>query len=251
MKPTVLIVEDSLIIAMDIKSILEEEGYNVISNVISVEQAILQIEKSIPDLVLIDINLKKEKDGINLGHYLLKKGSIPYIYISSCSDKFTLERVKETYPHGFIAKPFKKTDILITISLTLNNFRRNVTDISRSDISADTHVPFILKEIVGYIEDNINEKITISDLSLRSRWKKQHFIRVFTNYLGETPYQFILAKKIAMAKKMIIETDIPVSDIGFELGFQSHANFCNAFKKITNKTPSNFRICYSNLRPVA
>jgi AraC-like DNA-binding protein len=251
MKPTVMIVEDSLIIAMDIRSILEAEGYHVISNVISVEQAIFEIEKSTPDLVLIDINLKKEKDGINLGHYLLKNGRIPYIYISSCSDKFTLERVKETYPHGFIAKPFKKTDILITVSLALNNFKRQIIDAGGDSNGTDANVPFILKEIVGYIEENINEKITISDLSLRSRWKKQHFIRVFTNYIGETPYQFVLSKKIAMAKKMIIETDIPVSDIGFELGFQSHANFCNAFKKITNKTPSNYRIFYSNLRPVA
>ena len=251
MKPTIIIVEDNLIISMDIRSILEEEGYNVLSNVTNVEQAILLIEKSLPDLLLIDINLKKEKDGVNLGHYLLKKGGIPYVYITSCTDKFTLERVKETYPHGFIVKPFKKIDILTNVLLTLNNFKQNTADISRSEINAYTHVPLILKEIVGYIEDNVNEKITISDLSLRSRWKKQHFIRVFTNYIGETPYQFILAKKIAMAKKMIIDTDIPVVDIGFELGFQSHANFCNAFKKITSKTPTNFRILYSNLRPVA
>lgn len=251
MKPTIIVVEDNLIISMDIRSILEEEGYNVINNVTSVEQAILLIEKMSPDLVLVDINLKKEKDGVNLGHYLLKKGVVPYIYITSSSDKFTMERVKETYPQGFIVKPFKKIDIVTTVSLVLNSVRKNNMEVSKSSINVDTEVPYILKEIVGYIEDNINEKITISDLSLRSRWKKQHFIRVFTNYIGETPYQFILAKKIAIAKKMIIETDISVIDIGFELGFQSHANFCNAFKKITSKTPTNFRIFYSNLRPVA
>ncbi|MFV5685689.1 response regulator transcription factor [Flavobacterium sp. GB2R13] len=251
MKPTIIIVEDSLIIAMDIRSILEQEGYNVISNVVSVEQAILLIEKTPPDLVLIDINLKREKDGVNLGHYLLKKGGIPYVYITSCSDKFTLERVKETYPQGFIVKPFKKIDILTTVSLALNNFKQNNIEATKTSDIIDLEVPYILKGIVSYIEDNINEKITISDLSLRSRWKEQHFIRVFTNYIGETPYQFILSKKIAMAKKMIIETDIPVIEIGFELGFQSHANFCNAFKKITSKTPTNFRIFYSKLRPVA
>jgi AraC family transcriptional regulator len=142
-------------------------------------------------------------------------------------------------------------DILTTVSLTLNNYKRNTNEISKSVSVLDIEVPYILKEIVSYIEDDINEKTTISDLSLRSRWKKKHFIRVFTNYIGETPCQFILAKKISMAKKMMIETDIPVIDIGFELGFQSHANFCNAFKKITSKTPTNFRIFYSNLRPVA
>ena len=251
MIPNILIVEDSLIIAMDIRNILEDDGYNVISNVVSVEQAVLFIEKNMPNLVLIDINLKKEKDGVNLGHYLQKKGDIPFIYITSCADKFTLERVKETYPHGFIVKPFKKIDIVTAVSLAFNNFKRNTVDVTGGTTIIDRDVPFILKEIVEYIEHNINEKISISDLSVRSRWKKQHFIRVFTNYIGKTPYQFILSKKIAMAKKMITETDIPVIDIGFELGFQSHANFCNAFKKITTKTPSDFRIRYSNLRPVA
>jgi AraC-like DNA-binding protein len=247
MKPTVIIVEDNLIIAMDIRGILEEEGYHVVSNIVSVEQAIFIIEKSPPDLILIDINLKKEKDGINLGHYLLKKGGIPYVYITSCSDKFTLERVKETYPQGFVVKPFKRIDILTTVSLALNNFKQNNTYTTKTSETVDHEVPYILKGIVGYIEDNINEKITISDLSLQSRWKEQHFIRVFTNYIGETPYQFILSKKIAMAKKMIIETDIPVIEIGFELGFQSHANFCNAFKKITIKTPNEYRKFYGNI----
>ncbi len=70
-RETILIVEDELLIAMDIKGILEEEDYNVISNVVSVEEAMECINNVNPQLVLIDINLKENQTGIDLGNYLL------------------------------------------------------------------------------------------------------------------------------------------------------------------------------------
>jgi hypothetical protein len=55
------------------------------------------------------ILILKDRDGINLGHYLLSKGGVPYIYVSANTDNFTMERVKESRPNGFIAKPLKRT----------------------------------------------------------------------------------------------------------------------------------------------
>ena len=78
--PTILVVEDELIIALDIKEILEQEGYNVIINT-TVTQAIIAIEAHSPALVLISTNLNQEKDGVNLGEYLFqKKNSAIYLY---------------------------------------------------------------------------------------------------------------------------------------------------------------------------
>jgi len=81
MKTTILIAEDDFIIATDIRAILEEQGYSVVGNLNCVEEAVTFIEKTPPNLVLIDINLKKAKDGINLGNYLLKKGGIWHVYV--------------------------------------------------------------------------------------------------------------------------------------------------------------------------
>jgi hypothetical protein len=83
-----------------VKGILEA-GFTVITNIASVEEAILQIELC-PRLVLIDINLKKDRDGINLGHYLLSKGGVPYIYVSANTDNFTMERVKRVVLTGLL-----------------------------------------------------------------------------------------------------------------------------------------------------
>lgn len=240
---TIVVVEDDYIIALDVRGILEEAGYTVITNIVSVEQAILMIETCKPDLVLIDINLKKNRDGVSLGNYLLNKGGIPYVYVSAITDNFTLERVKESRPHGFIVKPFKKIDVTTTVALVLNNFELAEHEASRIGATgySDGEIPYFLKDIVDYVEENIDRKISIAELALRSRWKEQHFIRIFTNYIGETPYQYILRKKICKAKTLISDTTLTFSEVSFELGFQSYGNFCNAFKKITGETPNSFR----------
>jgi AraC-like DNA-binding protein/CheY-like chemotaxis protein len=247
MGSTIIVVEDDFIIALDVRGILEEAGFSVITNIATVEEAIARIELDKPDLVLIDINLKKNKDGINLGHYLLNKGGTPYIYLSGNTDNFTMDRVKETRPHGFIVKPFKKTDVTTAVALVLSSYdiNKKVDDAIAEHKDVVGQVPYCLKDVMDYVEDNIGKKFTISELAERSRWKEQHFIRMFSYYIGETPYQYILKRKIDRAKKLIIETKITFSEISFELGFQSYGNFCNAFKRITGKTPNIFRKFHS------
>jgi AraC-like DNA-binding protein len=243
-KPTVLIVEDNFIIALDIRIILEEERYILRPTVSSYEDAILSIEKDKPDIVLIDISLQGSKDGVNLGNYLLRRRGVCYIYISSHSDKFTIARVKESCPSGFIVKPFKRADIVTIIEIAFDNFSRNETAAMSAEQKVNIEVPFVLQNIVKYIDEHIDEKISIDELSIISRWKSQHFIRVFTNFIGVTPYQYILKKKMAKAKDLICNTDLSYSEVSFDLGFQSYANFSNAFKKATGKTPAEYKKFY-------
>ena len=239
--PTILVVEDELIIALDIKEILNEEGYNVVTNVITVNDAINAIEEITPALVLVDINLKREKDGIDLGAYLLQRDDVPYIYITSYSDKATLERVTETRPYGYIVKPFKPEDLKTTVSIVLSNFKHRFVDIKRQEKEINSDIPFVLKQSINYINENITEKITVSDLVKPTRWASQHYTRLFTKYVGVTPSRYILDRKIEKAKVLLSETTMPITQISFELGIKSHSNFCSAFKKSTGKTPENYR----------
>jgi YesN/AraC family two-component response regulator len=244
MKPLILIVEDELIIALHIKEILKEEGFDEIINVDNVNDAITTIENLNPSLVLIDISLRQDKDGVHLGAFLLERDKIPFIYITSYSDKSTLERVRETRPYGYIVKPFKPTDLKSTVDIVLHNFKHRNIDVLRQDKEISNDIPFILKQSLKYINDNINEKIKISDLANQTRWESQHFNRLFTQYIGSTPYKYIMDKKIEKAKTLLIETKIPIVQLSFDLGFKSHSNFCSIFKKVTGKTPENFRKWY-------
>jgi AraC-like DNA-binding protein len=243
MKETILVVEDELLIALDIKEILNEEGYEAIINVANVEKAISIIQEINPTLVLIDINLKQDKDGIELGEYLLLKDNIPYIYLTSYHDKLTLDRAKDTRPHGYIIKPFKSHDLLTTISIVLNNFKHNKVDPKRTNEEIDNNIPYKIKETITYINNHVFDKIEIAELAALTPWKTHHFIRLFTKYLGETPYQYILKRKIKKAEALLAETNQPINEISYDLGFHSYSNFCIAFKKMnTNITPENFRL---------
>ena len=123
-KINVLIVEDDFIIALDIKEILEESGLQVISIVTNYNDAINILQHKTPDLVIIDVKLcQSVNDGIDLGNYLLHQNIIPFIYITSVDDKHNINRIIESRPNGFIAKPFKKIDLQITGNLTLHKFK--------------------------------------------------------------------------------------------------------------------------------
>lgn len=241
LNPQILIVEDELLIAKDISLILEQEGYGTRIGITTAEEAITELSKADYAMVLIDINLRNGSDGVALGNYLLELDSIPYVYITSHADNVTIDRVKDSRPHGIIIKPFKPLDIKTTVSVVLNNYKHKHIDVFRSEEQLVNDVPFLLKKVVKYIEENISNRIDINELAQMTRWSSQHFIRVFTQFMGDTPYQFILKKKIEKAKVLATESDISMKDIAFELGFQSYGNFCKLFKRETGKNPDEYR----------
>lgn len=247
MKPTILVVEDEFKIAEEIKEILEIEGYEVITYLTTVNNAIKLIETHQPVLVLMETHLRLDtkNDGISLGQFLLNKGTIPYIYITSSSDNVTLDRVKDTRPHGMIIKPFKPIDIKAMVSIVLNNQKHQLVDSLRKEENLEEFmtydVPFALKEVVDYMNANIDLRLDVREISKMTKWKYMHFIRVFTKYIGVTPYQYLLKKKVAKAKLLISETEIPLTQISVELGFNCYSNFCNVFKREVGTTPNNLR----------
>lgn len=240
-KIKILIVEDELLIAKDISIILDKEGYESTIGVTTVADAIVALENDNFNLVLIDIKLRNDSNGIDLGDYLLKKDTIPFIYITSNSDNITMSRVKDTRPHGIIIKPYKPIDILTTVALVLNNYKHKNIDIVRSNTMNIDEVPFILKEVVKYIDNHVDGRIDIDDLANSTPWGNQHFIRVFTKYVGDTPYQYVLKKKIEKSKVLITETELPLKDIAFDLGFLSYGNFCKLFKRELGMNPDVYR----------
>jgi len=116
----ILIVEDESIIAEDISDSLISLGYRITGMVYSGEEAIEAAAKFRPDLVLMDVNLQGEIDGITAAAEIRSRFQIPVVYLTAYADENTLRRVNATKPFGYIVKPFEEKNLHTTIQLALH-----------------------------------------------------------------------------------------------------------------------------------
>lgn len=115
----ILLVEDDDIIARVEDWRLKNLGYTVCGRATNGAEAIELVADKKPDIVLMDINIRGDIDGIETTKRIKKTYNVPVIYVTSHSDGATLERAKETKPDGFIIKPFDDNDLRVAIELAL------------------------------------------------------------------------------------------------------------------------------------
>lgn len=119
----ILVVEDEIIIARDIQSSLESLGYQVLAIAISGLEAIEKTQNLRPDLILMDIRLRGDMDGIEAAEEIWKRFRIPIVYATGYSDWATLERARQTAPFGYILKPVEERELYVTIETALQRYR--------------------------------------------------------------------------------------------------------------------------------
>ncbi|MFW5727351.1 MAG: PAS domain S-box protein [Spirochaetia bacterium] len=118
-KPVILVVEDEQIVALDLTRTLESLGYVVLPHVDSGEEALDVISRNSLDLILLDIRLKGEMDGIETARHIRRRFSTPFIFLSTFSDEETLSRAKRTEPYGYITKSSHQNDLHSMIEMAL------------------------------------------------------------------------------------------------------------------------------------
>lgn len=123
MKQNVLIVEDERIVSLDLKNRITELGYNVAGIVSTGEDAILEAARLLPDIILMDIMLKGQFDGIQASEVIYQKHHIPVIFITAFSDEKTFSRAVTTEPFGYLVKPFDTRDLKNAIEIALYKSR--------------------------------------------------------------------------------------------------------------------------------
>jgi PAS domain S-box-containing protein len=114
-----LIVEDERIVAMDLKHRLERFGYKVVDMVANGKDAIASVETHMPDIVLMDIRIQGDIDGIQTAGILHERFDIPHIYLTAHRDDETIGRAKHTEPYGYLLKPFNDREIQTTIEMAV------------------------------------------------------------------------------------------------------------------------------------
>ena len=119
----ILIVEDEMITAGDLKANLEDLGYIIAGTARSAESAIEDIAKLDADLILMDITLAGEMNGIEGASIIKKRFDIPVIYITASTDNATMTRAKTTEPFGYIIKPYEKRELYFAIEIAIYKHR--------------------------------------------------------------------------------------------------------------------------------
>lgn len=121
-KDQILIAEDEPTVAQDLKCRVEGLNYEVAGLAHSAEQAIALAKRLRPDLVLMDIQLEGEMDGIQAAEEI-RKFRIPIVYVSGFCDSPVLQRAQLTEPYGYVLKPYRTSDLKISIELSLQRYR--------------------------------------------------------------------------------------------------------------------------------
>lgn len=163
----ILIVEDNVIIADDMQSMLEEIGYEIVDNVIVYEQAEEVLKTQQVDLVLIDIILASDKTGIDLGKHIRENYDIPFIFVTSNSDRATVENAKTVKPNGYLVKPFEQQDLYTSIEIALSNFTYGVSGVEKKDTHSEEDVPMsnsVLKDSIFVKKQHLYYRIQFGDI---------------------------------------------------------------------------------------
>jgi two-component system, response regulator PdtaR len=122
-KPAILITEDEAIVANDIKETLKSLGYDVVGIAKSGEIALEKVKTLKPDLVLMDIHLATDMDGVETAGKIHALYDIPIIYLTAYADKALLDRAKVTEPYGYVIKPYDERELYSVIEMALYKHR--------------------------------------------------------------------------------------------------------------------------------
>jgi DNA-binding LytR/AlgR family response regulator len=220
----ILIVEDEMIIAANIAMQLKNLGYHVTATIPRGEEILPSIEKNLPDIILMDINLKGDLDGVDIVHLIQKKHTIPVIFLTANADEVSFNRAKQTNPYAFISKPFKKIDLQHAIELTIQRLKdekptttsEEGTFVLSDSIfirSSDKMVKVVIKEVL-YIEAERNyckihctdkEILIVATLKeLDENLPSTYFLRIHRSFIVNIAHiDEIATSHVVIAKKAI------------------------------------------------
>lgn len=170
-KTKILLVEDNFNLSENIREILSLNGYEILEILDEAETALVIIESTLPDVVLVDIKLKGTKTGIELAEELRLSMDVPIVFLTSASGSDVVQKVKHIRPDGFITKPFTTNSLITAIELAMENHKSDSTEFYKQGKNATSDL-FIREN--GWLK-----KIIINDI----HWIKAEgtYTHIFVN----------------------------------------------------------------------
>jgi DNA-binding LytR/AlgR family response regulator len=229
----ILIVEDELIIASDIEMTLEDLGYTVTKIVDNTTDALKSIQNNKPDLILLDINLEGDTDGVMLAEDINKLYQIPFVYLTSNTDPLTINRVKRTRPAGFIVKPFSDKDLQSNIEIALFSNNQITIDKKAKDFFIKDGSSLIKIKVDELLfvqaDDNYTRFFTTTDEHLISLTLKKVSEKLSTNPFVRIHRSYIININFI---DRIQDGYVFIGKHRLSIGRSYHENFFNQISKL-------------------
>ncbi len=226
----ILIVEDEVMLAKDLDRSLRNLGYEVLGRVSSAEEAIRLAQGSQPDLILMDVKLNGDKDGIEAAEIIRTRFDIPVVYLTGFSEKDVLDRAKRTEPYGYLSKPVGLMELRSTVETALHKHKAdhrireseeryrtlyNKTPALLHSIDADGKIVSVSDrwlEIMGYDREEVIGRPSLDFLTEESRRIAEEFnLPEFfkEGFAKDVPYKFVTkaGAKIDVLMSAIAEHD--------------------------------------------
>jgi two-component system, response regulator PdtaR len=202
-KVNILVVEDEAIVAMALTDKLEAEGYQIVGIANNGLKAIELFEQNQVDLLLCDINIKGDFDGIETVTRMIAIKPIPVIYLTAFSDIETVERAKKTFPAAYVTKPYNIINLRIAIEMAINNFVERI---------------------------NPEKKLTVSPNFQDKENSKENILQIDNHVFIKQGYQFV---KVALKDILVLEADdIYTTFITTEKKYAFRMSLTNVLEKL-------------------
>lgn len=207
-----MIVEDEPMIAQDLAMIVEDAGFGVLGPCDTATKALEIMSSELPQLALLDINIRGEQDGVALAAKI--KDFVPIIFVTSYYDSTTLRRVEHQQPQAFILKPFREEEVVMNIRLALKKSSAQARSEEEKMLVrvGDLNVPVVTSDILyAQGEDNYtriflrSEEVYLISQTLKTvqeKLPKHQFVRIHKSYLiNKTLIDGINSKKVFIQGK--------------------------------------------------
>lgn len=223
----ILIVEDEMIIGANISLQLSKLGYEVTGIISKGEDALIHVRQNHPDIVIMDIQLKGQMDGIETAKAIQREFSVPVIYLTANADDEYFKRAKETNPFAFISKPFKKLDLQHAVELTIDRLQRNGQKVYEDEACGS---PYIQSDSIFVRKNERMIKIMIDDIyyfeadrnyckihaknrecllvmtlkEIDEKLPREHFLRIHRSYIINLSHvQEVAGSHVVIGKKAV------------------------------------------------
>lgn len=205
-KLRVLIVEDEPIIAENISMYLDNADFEVSGIAYDSAEANEQLLHNTPDAAILDVNLESEEDGIDIAARINQQYQIPFLFLTSYSDKDTLQRAKAVNPSGYIVKPFNEKTLLASLEIAISNhaadINRKMSALSVEKINRHLLSPLSDREyeIVQLIYEGITNNQIAEKIFLSVNTVKTHLKNIYLKLDANTRYGVSVRLRELMTK---------------------------------------------------